>query len=58
MYAPLSGRSFEEKLCFYDEWKGELDMPSADDLVVCLGDYEGHMGRCFDEFDCVHGGMA
>ena len=38
-YSPQSGRSLEEKQCFYDELKGELDMHSADDLVMCFGDF-------------------
>ena len=29
----------EEKQSFYDELKDEWDMHSADDLVVCLGDF-------------------
>ena len=27
-------------------------MPSADDLFICLGDFNGHIGR---HFDVVHG---
>ena len=35
-YAP---QSFEEKQSFYDELKCELDMHSAGDLVMSLGDF-------------------
>ena len=36
---------------FYDELKCELDIHSADDLVMCLGDINGHIGRRIDGFD-------
>ena len=52
-YAPQSGRSFEEKQSFYDEIKSECDMHSAGDLVMCLGDINGHVGRHIDRFDGV-----
>ena len=54
-YAPQSGRRFEDKQSFYDELKCEWDMHSADDLVMCLGDFNGHIGR---HFDGVHGGYG
>ena len=50
-YAPQSGRSFEEKQSFYDKLKCELDMHSTDDLVMCLHDLNGHVGRHIDGFD-------
>ena len=34
-YALQCGRSLEEKESFYDELKGEWDMHSAGDLVMC-----------------------
>ena len=33
-------------------------MHSAVDLVMCLGDSNGHVGRHIDEFDWVHGGYG
>ena len=33
-----------EEGLFYDELKGFLDMCSVDDLVMCLGDFNGHVG--------------
>ena len=53
-HAPQSGRCFEEKQSFYDEQKCEWDMHSADDLVMCLGDINEHVGRHIDGFDGVH----
>ena len=57
-FAPQSGRSLEEKQSFYDELKCELDMHSACDLVMCLGDFNGHVGRNIDGYDGVHGGCG
>ena len=41
-------RKVEEKQSSYDELKGEWDMHSAGDLVMCLCDINGHI-------DGVHG---
>ena len=57
-YAPQSGRNFEEKQSFYDEFKSEWDMYFADDLVMCLGDINGHVGRHIDGFGGVYGGYG
>ena len=54
-YSPQSGRSLEEKQSFYDELKCEWDMHYADDLVMCLGDLNGHIGR---HVDGIHGGYG
>ena len=40
---------------FHDELNGDFDMYSAGDLVVCLGDLNGHFGRYIDGFGGVHG---
>ena len=47
-YTPQSGRSLEEKQSFYDKQKCEWDTHSADDLVMCLGDFNGHIARHVD----------
>ena len=57
-YAPQSGRSLEEKLSFYDELNCEWDAHSANDLLMCLGDFNGHVGRHIDYFDELHGGYG
>ena len=57
-YALQSGRRLEEKQFFYDELKYEWDMHSADDLVMCLGDFNEHVGRHIDGFYGVHGGYC
>ena len=43
---------------FYDELKGEWDMHSAGDIVMCLGDFSGHIGRHIDGFFGVYGGYS
>ena len=57
-YAPLSGRSLEEKQSFYDKLKCEWNMHSADDLVICFSDLNGHTGRHIHGFDGVHVGYG
>ena len=54
-YAPQSGGNLEEKQSFYDKLKCEWDMHSVGDLVMCLGDINGHIGR---HYDGVHGGYG
>ena len=52
----------EKQSC--DELKGEWNMHNADDLVVCLVDFNGYVGRYIyiyryiDGFDEVHGGYC
>ena len=57
-YAPQSARHLKEKQSFYNELKCEWVMHSADDLVMCLGDFNGHGGRHIDGFEGVHGGYS
>ena len=40
----------EEKKSSYDELRCEWDMYSAGDLVMCLGDFNGHVSRHIDGF--------
>ena len=54
-HAPQCRRSFEGKQYFHDELKCEWDIHSSDDLVTCLGDSNGLVGRHIDGFDRVHG---
>ena len=54
-YAPQCGRSLEEKKSFYDELKGECNTHNADDLVMCLGDINGHIGMHIDGIRGVYG---
>ena len=47
-------RSFGERQSFYEELKCEWALHSAGDLVMCLGDFNGHVGRHFDGLDGVY----
>ena len=42
------------KKSYYDELKGEWDMHSVSDLVMCLGDLSGHVGGYIDGCDGVN----
>ena len=48
----------KRKTVLYDELKGGRDMHSAGDLVMCLFDFNGLIGRHIDGFDGVHGGCG
>ena len=50
-YVPQRERSVEEKQSLYDELKGEWDMHSVGDSVMCLGGLNGNVGRHIDGFD-------
>ena len=54
-YPTQNGRRLKEKQSFYDELKGEWDMHSADDLVMCLGNFNGHIPRLVDGLYVVRG---
>ena len=45
----------EEKQSLYDKMKGEWDMHGAGDLVMCFGDFSGHIGRHVDGVHEVYG---
>ena len=57
-YALQSGRTLEGKQSFYVELKCEWDMHSADNLAMCLGDFNGHVGRHNRGFNGVHCGFG
>ena len=46
-------KKYGVKTVLYDKLKCELDMHSEGDLVMCLGDITGHIGRNIDEFHGV-----
>ena len=57
-YAPQSVRILEGKQSFYDRQKCEWNMHSTVDLVMCFGDFNGHIGKHIDGFDGVNGGFG
>ena len=46
------------KKSLYDEQKGGWDMHRAGDLVMCLYDFNGHVGRHIDELNRLHRGYG
>ena len=55
-YALQGGASLNEQQSFYDVLNADWDMHSAGNLVICLGDFSGHVGRHIDGFAGVPGG--
>ena len=54
-YAPQCGRPITEKVKFYDEMCTEWDLRGNDELVLGMGDFNGHVGKNIDGFEGVHG---
>ena len=48
----LRKRRLEEKQSYLDELKGEWDMHTVGNVVMCLGDFCGHVGG----INGIHGG--
>ena len=44
-YGPQSGRPDAEKVSFYDEMGNEWDLGSSSEIIVSLGDFNGHVGK-------------
>ena len=54
-YGPPSGRPDAEKVHFYNEMGSEWDLGSSGEIIVSLGDFNGHVGKCAEGFEGVHG---
>ena len=54
-YGPQSGRPHAKKVRFYDEIGSECDLGSSSEIIVSLGDFNGHVGKCAEGFEGVHG---
>ena len=57
-YAPQSGKPDAEKERFYEEIACEWGMANANELVLGLGDFNGHVGKCAEGFEGIHGGYG
>ena len=55
-YGPQSGRPDAKKVRFYDEMGSEWDLGSSSEIIVSLGDFNGHVGKYAEGFEGVHGG--
>ena len=40
---------------FCDEMASERDFGSSSEIIVSLGDFNGHVGKCVEGFEGVHG---
>ena len=54
-YGPQSRRPDTEKNRFYDKMASEWDLVSSSEIIVSLGDFNGHLGKCAEGFEGVHG---
>ena len=45
MYGPQSYRTAAEKEHFYDDLRSEWDLHSMGELVLGMGDFNGHVGK-------------
>ena len=54
-YAPQCGRSMSEKEKLYEEMGKGCEVENANEVLICLGDFNGHIGKEVDGFEGVHG---
>ena len=55
-YAPQVGRLECKKDQFYNDMANEWDLQNPSEVVLGMGDFNGHVGRRIDGFEGVHGG--
>ena len=53
---PRGGGPDAERVRFCDEVGSGWDLGSCSEIIVSLGDFDGHVGRCAEGFEGVHGG--
>ena len=54
-YGPQSRRPNTEKVRFYgSEW----DLGSSSEIIVSFGDFNGHVGKCAEGFEGLHGEIS
>ena len=46
------------KIRFYDEMASECHLGSSNEIIVSLGDFNGHVGKCAEGFEGTHGEMV
>ena len=54
-YAPQSKKPDAEKERFYENMAREWSMANANELVLGSLDYNGHVGKCVEGFEGIHG---
>ena len=56
--APQCGRSMSEKENFYEKMAKGCEVENANEVLICLGDFNGHIGKEVNGFEGVHGGFG
>ena len=56
VYGRQSGRTGAEKEHFYDDLRSEWDLHNMGELVLDMGDFNGHVGKQVEGYEGVHGG--
>ena len=47
-----------QKKRFYEEMAREWSMANANEMVLGLGDFNDHVGKCAEGFEGIHGGYG
>ena len=53
-YALQSGKPDAGKERFYEEMARERSMGNTNELMLGLGDFNGHVGKCAEYFESIH----
>ena len=56
VYGLQSGRTGAEKERFYDDLRSDWDLHNMGELVLGMGDFNGHVGKRIEGHEGVHGG--
>ena len=56
-YAPQSGKPDSEKESFYEKMAREWSMANANEMVLGLGDFNGHVGNVQKDLKIYMEGM-
>ena len=54
-YGPHSGRPDRGKVRFFDKMASEWDLENSSEMIVSMGDFNEHLGKCADGFEGVGG---
>ena len=57
-YAPQCERLMSEKEKFYEEMARRCEVENENEVLICLGDFNGHIGKEVDRFESVHGSFG
>ena len=58
VYGPQSERPDTEKFRFYNETVSERDLGSSSEIILSLGDFNRHVGKCAEGFEGMHEGNS